>query len=264
MEAILLESAGRRHSSPESGNAAEADLLSVVGALRYQRGAYVEAEPELRAALAIRQKALGLEHRAVAQTTFSLGVTLWRQGRFAEALPLLRQAVVLDRTTTKTQDVALLWALTHLGRVQAELGDLTGAESSFREAIAIAPKIDEAKNQDRAEALDGLGELLTRSGRFSEAESSLVDADRYALRRCLRFEEFRDPELPRKIAEHLIRLYADWSKVDPGRAAAADPWKRRLPDLLTVEKARKAIFLWPAPPSVAAKTGPTVQAAATQ
>ena len=95
-------------------------------------------------AQAIREKTLGPEHLAVAQTKFSLGLALWRGGRPAEAEPLLRQTLAFDRRDKKEPDAPLLWASNALGRMKAELGDLDGLEASFKEALAIAPKVAEA------------------------------------------------------------------------------------------------------------------------
>jgi eukaryotic-like serine/threonine-protein kinase len=246
-EAILLEAVARQRAALGAEHPAVANALSLLGALRCRRRAFTEAEADFREALAIRQKALGSEDRATAQSLFSLGVVLRRQSRAAEAEPLLQQALALDRRSAKEPDQMVLWALNQLGRVQVELGRLDEAEASFREGMAIAPKIASAKHEDQADACDGLGVVLARQGKFAEAETALRDACRYVYR--ANGEGLRDLELPRKIAEHLIQLYADWSKIEPARAAAAEPWKKRLPDLAKVEATLKRPF--PLPPEPA-------------
>jgi len=242
-EAILQEIIVQRSVALGPEHPTVADARTLLGSLRNQRGAFTEAEADFREALAIRQKALGPEDRAVAQSLFSLGVALGRQSRTAEAEPLLRQALALDRRAAKEPDLAVMWALNELGRVQVELGRLNEAEASFREGLAIAPRNAAAKHEDRAEACDGLSVVLARRGKFAEAETALRDACRYVHR--ANGEGLRDLELPRKIAEHLVQLYAGWAKIDPGRAAAAEPWKKRLPDLAKVEAALKKPFTLP-------------------
>jgi serine/threonine-protein kinase len=253
-EAVLQEVVTQRRLARGSEHPSVADAISLLGALRYGREAFVEAEADFREALAIRKKTLGPEDRAVAQSLFSIAVTLRRQGRPAEAEPLLGQALAIDRHNTKRPDAEELWAVNQLGRVQLELGHLDAAEASFREGLATATNIDAPKHEDQADGFDGLGVVLARRGDFAGAENALRNAYRFGQFRA-NGESLRNVELPRQITEHLIQLYGDWSKVDPPRAAAAEPLKKRLPDLAKVEAAMKKPF--PLPPETPMPAVPT-------
>ena len=66
-------------------------------ALTYQRLArYTEAEPVVRRAIAIDEKALGKDHPNVARDYNNLAILLQAQGKLAEAEPLFRRAIAID------------------------------------------------------------------------------------------------------------------------------------------------------------------------
>ena len=56
---------------------------------------YAEAEPRYRRALAIREKALGLEHPAVAESLYDLAELYHAQGKYGEAEPGYRRAIAI-------------------------------------------------------------------------------------------------------------------------------------------------------------------------
>src|SRR5580658_3420397 len=61
----------------------------------YQAGRYAEAIPLAQRALAIREKALGPNHPAVAQSLNILALLYDGQGRYAEAEPLYKRALAI-------------------------------------------------------------------------------------------------------------------------------------------------------------------------
>jgi spermidine synthase len=70
------------------------DVRALAGLARLHtgKGRYAEAEPLLRQALAIREKALGPEHPDVAQSLDDLAELYASQGRHSEAEPLLKRS----------------------------------------------------------------------------------------------------------------------------------------------------------------------------
>jgi hypothetical protein len=58
----------------------------------------MSAEPTLRRALEVREKALGPNHPDVADSLFALGTVLLEKGKVGESLPMLRRAVEVSDT----------------------------------------------------------------------------------------------------------------------------------------------------------------------
>ena len=58
-----------------------------------EEGRYADAEPLYKRALAIREKALGPDHPAVAQLLNNLADLYTAQGRYADAEPLYKRAL---------------------------------------------------------------------------------------------------------------------------------------------------------------------------
>src|SRR5882724_11841925 len=67
-----------------------ADALALIEQAHplYDQGRYAEAEPLLKRALAIREKALGPDHPDVAMSLNTLAALYQERGRYAEAEPL--------------------------------------------------------------------------------------------------------------------------------------------------------------------------------
>jgi tetratricopeptide (TPR) repeat protein len=74
---------------------AEALALSKQAVPLFQQGRYAEAEPLLKGALAIFEKALGPDHPKVATGLSNLAALYQVQGRYAEAEPLLKRALAI-------------------------------------------------------------------------------------------------------------------------------------------------------------------------
>lgn len=70
-----------------------AQILNNLALLYEGQGRYAEAEPLLRRALAIAEKALGPEHPHVAMSLNNLAGLYEAQGRYAEAEPLFRRSL---------------------------------------------------------------------------------------------------------------------------------------------------------------------------
>ena len=70
-----------------------ADSLTKLGELYRMQAQYAKAEPRLRRALQIREKALGRDHPTVALSLSKLGELYRLQGRYAEAESILERAL---------------------------------------------------------------------------------------------------------------------------------------------------------------------------
>jgi tetratricopeptide (TPR) repeat protein len=74
----------------------EAKARNNLAELYRLQGRYVEAEPLLQESLAIRERALGPDHAAVAASLRNLAELYRSQGRFKEAEPLFKRSVTVS------------------------------------------------------------------------------------------------------------------------------------------------------------------------
>src|ERR1700730_17511119 len=80
---------------PASKPLAEAERLTKQAGSLYQQGQYAQAEPLIRQALAIREKALVPDHPAVAESLNNLALLSKQLGRYGEAEALFRRSVAI-------------------------------------------------------------------------------------------------------------------------------------------------------------------------
>src|SRR5712691_2805967 len=103
-----------------------ATSLNNLGELYRAKGQYAKAEPLLRRALAIREKALGPEHPDVATSLNNLALLYGVQGKYAEAEPLFKRALAIMEKALGPEhsDVATsLSNLAELHRIQGKYAE---------------------------------------------------------------------------------------------------------------------------------------------
>ncbi len=61
----------------------------------YHKGRYADAEPLYKRLLAIKEKALGLDHPDVGASLNDLAAVCHHQGRYADAEPLVKRALAI-------------------------------------------------------------------------------------------------------------------------------------------------------------------------
>ena len=103
----------------------------------YREGKLVEAEREMRIALAERRARFGEDHKAVAVSLSTLGNVLERAGRPAESVALQREALgIFERTGQReSPDFALVG--NSLAQAQLLAGDLAAALETLHGALAL-------------------------------------------------------------------------------------------------------------------------------
>ncbi|WP_342363983.1 tetratricopeptide repeat protein [Terrarubrum flagellatum] len=161
--------------SPEAGEVASRLLHSAASYL-YVRGAYAEAEPLFREAIAIAQEAFGREHPDVANKQNSLALLLTTTGRYDEAEPIFRQTIESGEKMLGRRHLDVAMRLANLARLLSDTKRYADAEPLYREAITIA---DEHVGVDYPYALawrNNLGILLNETGRNAEGETFYREA----------------------------------------------------------------------------------------
>jgi len=118
----------------------DARVLSAQGRDLHNQARYAEAETHYKRALAIRERALGLNHQDVAESLTDLGILLVNQARYAEAEALYKRALAIREKSFGPDhaDVGrIVWRLAFVYRHQ-NLYDK--AMSHYRRALAILEK----------------------------------------------------------------------------------------------------------------------------
>ena len=145
-----------------------ASALNLLGLLYAAQGRYADAEPVYKRALALREKALGLEHPSVGTSLNNLAELYRLQGRLAEAEPLYkRDLAILEKTVgSHHQDVAT--SLNNLGLLLQKQQRVAEAETSFSRALTIKEKALGPEHAEVAVILNNLAELYRSQSRFAE------------------------------------------------------------------------------------------------
>jgi tetratricopeptide (TPR) repeat protein len=150
-------------------DASRAGLLNRAGNYFSDRGAYYQADPLFRDALAIREKTLGLEHRATAESLNDHAVLLQSLGDFAGARPLLERTLTIREKVLGPDHPLTASTLNILGILLRNQGDLAAAGPLLEHALAIREKSCGPEHSDTAYSLDGLASLLKDNGDLARA-----------------------------------------------------------------------------------------------
>ena len=103
----------------------------------YRQGKLVEAEREMRIALAERRARFGEDHRTVAVSLSTLGNVLERAGRAAESVALQREALGIFTRTGQGESADFALIGNSLAKSQLLAGDAAGALDTLRGALAL-------------------------------------------------------------------------------------------------------------------------------
>ncbi len=201
---------------------------------RFRRGEYAEAIPKAREALALREKALGPQHRAVAESLQSLADLLRETGEYAEARPLYERALAIREKVLGPEHALVAHTLDELGILLLRTGDYAASRPLLERSLAIREKVYGPDHNNVAVSLQDLGYLLYLTGDFAAA--------RPLLERALRVRE--QALGPTHVSLGTTALYLGRLHRDSGDYAAARPLLER-----ALEVRERA--LGPAHPTVA-------------
>jgi tetratricopeptide (TPR) repeat protein len=198
--------------SPEA-----ARILNQVGEYLNERAQYADAEPLIRRALAIREKAFGIEHASVASSLNNLAGLHYNLGKYAEAESIWKRAMAIMEKTGGDVTFSFATGLNNFAELCKKQGKYVEAEPLYQKALAINEKTLGQNHPDVAPGLNNLALLYSCQGKYEEAEQ--------LHRRALEIREkalgSQHPEVANSI-ENLAAVY-----FNQGKYAEAEPLLQR-------------------------------------
>jgi tetratricopeptide (TPR) repeat protein len=111
--------------------------ISNLGLVIADRGDFATAETLFRQALAVRRKALGPTHPALAVALNNLAYSLREERKYEEAVAALEEALALSVRAKGDDGPVVATYQTNLARVHLAKGDAATAEPLFRRSLAV-------------------------------------------------------------------------------------------------------------------------------
>ncbi len=147
-----------------------ADSLGSLGQLYYKQGRYLEAEPLLQKALALRKQLLGSNHPDIALSLNNLAGLYYAQCRYSEAESLYLQSLEITEGELGLDHLHVAASLNNLAVLYESQGRYSEAEALYIRSIKINEKQLSADHPNFAAGLSNLALLYKSQGRYSEAE----------------------------------------------------------------------------------------------
>ncbi len=172
---VIDEAADRLEDELEGAPLQRATLHQTLNDTYLALGLPARAEPQVRKALEIRRRELGVIHPAVAESTYYLGATLKSQGRFEAALEVYRNALDIERRLSKPTG-NFPYALSEAAGTAARVGLHSEVEGLIQKAL------DWARTHDpRIEGylLSLRACYLAEQGERHRAQAGLREAERW-------------------------------------------------------------------------------------
>jgi serine/threonine protein kinase len=175
---LLDEATARIPHDLKGEPAAQAQLLSAIGASQFHLGHLDRAERDLREALRLRIAIDGNDSPLVAGVQNDLGLVLKHRGELEGAERLLRQSLVIRERAFGHVHGSVARGLFDLGSILEERARVQEGEACTRESLRIRETLHARGDPDVdapeiAVTLAGLGGLLERKGDLDEAERVL-------------------------------------------------------------------------------------------
>jgi CHAT domain-containing protein len=218
---------GRRPLGPEHPDVAQS--LGNLAEVYYYERRYADAEPLLKRALAIREKALGPEHPAVAASLHDLAYFYEAEARYDDAEPLLQRAFAIQEKALGPEHPDVARSLNDLAFVYGAEGKAAQSREAYERARKVTLEI-EVSNQTLDEKT--VANLVSGLTQYLPAYASLLAK--------IAREPKLDPTLASPDAEGLAFEVAEQARGTMAQAALSKAAMRAATgDPATGELARK-------------------------
>ena len=195
--------------------------LTGLGSFLIEKGAFAEAEENLRAAETIYRKVYSAANMQLGDNLRLQAQAFLALRQYAEAEAKINATLEIYRAASSPQYVNYPTALMVQGMIFSQTGRTAEAEKLLREAVRIRTENVPETHFLRATANGALGEFLTTQARFAEAESFLL-----ASYQSLKKSQAENSPRTRLALQRLANLYEAWNKPDqaaPYRALLSGP-----------------------------------------
>lgn len=152
-----------------------ARLLDTLGGIDTQLGLYDDARPLLAEALALRERLLGAQDPAVAETLVRLGSLAHLSGK-EDAAPFFRRALAIREDRLGPEHPAVAEVLSDLGMSLAARGHFDEAAATLRRALALDERLWGRSDPRVAKVLHNLSGIAYYRGDMAEYERLLLRA----------------------------------------------------------------------------------------
>ena len=201
-EAIALAQAMLANQEKRPPNRDLAGALNNLAQLYGDVGRDADAEPMYKRAIAIMEKAVGLDSAALAPELSNLAALYERQRRYVEAEPLFKRALALSEKSLGPNHPDVGKYLNNLGTLYERQDRHADSEPLFKRALAIYEKAVGPDHPAVATLVNNLGQVYKAEGREADAEP--------LIRRSLAIREARlgrdHPDVARSL-NNLADLY---------------------------------------------------------
>lgn len=167
---------------PEDDPEVETAIRTAIGKAYAALGRFDDAEPQLRAALALQERIHGGDHPDVSRSLANLAQLLYQQRSFAAAEDVAQRALEMSRRLYGENHPDIGRDLNNLAAVRRAQGALDEAEQLYRAALALRRALPPGAELQVAETLNNLGNVARARGDLAEAEQLCREA--LALRRA--------------------------------------------------------------------------------
>lgn len=215
-EALPLAQAMAARLESENGRELAA-ALNNLGQVHAGQGRDDLAEPLYKRAIALMEKALGLDTALMAPELSNLAALYQRQGRFSEAEPLFKRALAVSEKSLSRDHPDVGRALNNLATLYVKQEHFADAEPLFQRALAIYQKAAGPEHPAVATVLNNIGQVDRDLNRDADAEAPIKRS--LAIR-----EKVLGPDHP-DVARSLNNLAGLYEHQQ--RHAAAEPLYRR-------------------------------------
>ena len=134
------------------------------------QGNYPSAEPLYKRSLAIREKALGVEHPSVATSLNNLALLYRSQGNYPSAEPLYKRSLAISEKALGVEHPDVATSLNNLAELYRSQGNYPVAEPLFKRSLAILEKALGADHPNVSASLNNLALLYEAQGNYPAAE----------------------------------------------------------------------------------------------
>ncbi|HET9920569.1 MAG TPA: tetratricopeptide repeat protein [Ktedonobacteraceae bacterium] len=196
-----------------------AQLLYQAGAFLFFHGFQLQSQLLHGQALAIREKTLGLEHAATAESLNNLGVLYRTLGDYEQAEKFHQQALAIRKKALGPRHPATAESLNNLGVLYRTLGKYEQAEPLLQQALSIREQSLSSGHPDTLYSFFNLAKLYTEQYNYEQAEQLLNQALAIG-------ERALKPEHP--LIAHNLNLLARLSYEQGNYERAETLWKRSL------------------------------------